>query len=611
VVFAPVHAKCIGVFTPSTPTSQWAFRCVNISSYLSDDHGHGSFAGAALDGQGSVVFAPYGERCVGVFNTDTDTFRCIEMATFSGTSRGAFIGAVSLPSGNVGFAPYYSDCVGELQLIVASTPPSPPPSPCPATPSPLVLPLLILSLAIALLFGVLVCLRSRPRCAAQEVVLSFKPLDDLLAPNCLDSSLARQHSSPHSLPVVPAAWPASGGGVREITADDVVLLGLIGEGGFGKVFHGRWSSISVAVKVMRAPCESQLVPRFEREAQLLASLRHPCICAFYGTTVISGGQYMAGHLAIVMEYLEGDSLASFLREVRMQADADCAHDGAQAHDGALGIGRICRWAAEVAAGLAFLHKNGIIHRDVKASNVLLDRSRHRAKVVDFGISKLCEQEQLSSSDPRDATCSTGQGASHSKACHTAEVGTARYAAPEVFAILPATTGQGAGGEVQGAVSSSASGVVGFANSSRAEYSERCDVYSFGLMLWEMCRIRIVFEGEDQQAVLRQVAMGARPEIRLPAEQAELAELIRECWRHDPKERISMNACATRLSALLQQHEGSAAAGLASVVFERSTEWSARSTASEDSGRPRPLHLIDEEVHHTAKMAGEQWEPLFE
>ena len=132
-----------------------------------------------------------------------------------------------------------------------------------------------------------------------------------------------------------------------------------------------------------------------------------------------------------------------------------------------------------------------------AVQVLLDRSRHRAKVVDFGISKLCEQEQLSSSDPRDATCSTGQGASHSKACHTAEVGTARYAAPEVFAILPATTGQGAGGEVQGAVSSSASGVVGFANSSRAEYSERCDVYSFGLMLWEMCHIRIVFEGNAE------------------------------------------------------------------------------------------------------------------
>eukprot|EP00966_Prymnesium_polylepis_P258978 5981700-Prymnesium_polylepis.1 len=176
--------------------------------------------------------------------------------------------------------------------------------------------------------------------------------------------------------------PAAGD-VTHIASTEITVCSLIGRGGFGSVFLGRWLEMAVAVKVTNVADRVHTV-----EAQLLQKLRHPCICTFFGTTLIDGRLAMvmevrqlanalvrnASHATlktrlvrtfsfVSAQYLQGGSLAALLRNGRNSG-------------GGLDAAMICRISSEVAAGLAFLHRNGIIHRDVKAENVLLDAVKH-------------------------------------------------------------------------------------------------------------------------------------------------------------------------------------------------------------------------------------------
>jgi len=364
----------------------------------------------------------------------------------------------------------------------------------------------------------------------------------------------------------------------KISPGDVTLSVMIGQGGMGEVWHGRWSAMPVAVKLVRGPCRARSIQRFEDEVQMLASLRHPCICTFYGSMVINSRQ------ALVMEYAEGGSLASLLRRGWRWSNPP----------------HICQLALDVAAGLAFLHKKCIIHRDVKAANVLLDRMLHRAKVADVGLAKLCGQDSngvhgregevednLSSSSGSDST------STHLTSYHTAEAGTPRYAAPEVFNNWKIVDRE------QGVASSSTKAPM--IRLSQVEYNERCDVYSFGLLLWEMCHCQIVFQGEDSAIVVSKVAAGIRPKISLAADggvMAELGMLINECWRHDPATRISMKACAERLVMLLRQAEESAAA--TSAIPQSS--WDAETDWALGTEMQKP-ELHSEEDYHSTKIGG--------
>jgi len=371
----------------------------------------------------------------------------------------------------------------------------------------------------------------------------------------MDTNGPRKGPSPEGHPPLSSLTVSPEYSVRSISHNEVSISSLVGEGGMGQVYRGRWSGIPVAVKVLRQhpgrPASWQR-QSMDREAQLLAGLRHPCICAFYGTTVIHGRD------AIVMEYLEGGSLASLLyRKEYLEGNA-VGH-------GALEWKLKRRIASEVSAGLAFLHKKGVIHRDVKAANVLLDSVMH-AKVADFGVSKPCNKVASSAGSssstsrvagtplaldysPYDDRSSSGSDdQAHLMALHTAGAGTPRYAAPEVFGVfpsrVPAVEPCEAGPSARSPPLHAPSGARVVA------YDERCDVYSFGLMLWELAHGRVAFAGEDRREVFAKVARGGRPDIELPTEQAELGELIRACWHHEPEMRISMAACAERFALLL-------------------------------------------------------------
>lgn len=150
-----------------------------------------------------------------------------------------------------------------------------------------------------------------------------------------------------------------------------------------------------------------------------------------------------------------------------------------------------RMATEVAAGLAFLHDHSIIHRDIKSSNVLLTVNLH-AKICDFGVATRFGME------------------------HTKETGTMRYMAPEV--------------------------VFG-------PYNEKADVYSFGVLLWELLHVKRLFDDLHCTAVLYSSMQCKRAPCELPPELASFGSVIARAWHHTPELRPSMDELTSEIAIL--------------------------------------------------------------
>ncbi len=215
----------------------------------------------------------------------------------------------------------------------------------------------------------------------------------------------------------------------------------IGEGGMAVVYKGYQESLNryVAIKVLRGDLarNQQFVTRFRREALAVAKLSHPNILHVYDAGVAYGVYY------IVMDYAPGGSLKDLMR--RRPLD----------------MGRAISIVAQVAEALDYAHQRGLIHRDVKPSNILLSADG-RPLLTDFGIAKaLYEQEQLT----RTGTA----------------IGTPEYMAPE----------QVEGHAVDG----------------------RTDIYSLGVVLYEMVGGRPPFRADTPMAVVYQHLNETPPPLR--------------------------------------------------------------------------------------------------
>ncbi|MEY2403372.1 MAG: eukaryotic-like serine/threonine-protein kinase, partial [Acidimicrobiaceae bacterium] len=173
----------------------------------------------------------------------------------------------------------------------------------------------------------------------------------------------------------------------------------IARGGMADVFLARDQLLDrpVAVKVLfpEFATDPSFVERFRREAQSAANLNHPNIVSVY-----DWGQEQ-GTYFIVMEYIEGRSLADILRT-----------------EGPLHPQRAAEVASDIAAALGFAHRNGVVHRDVKPGNVLISPSG-QVKVADFGIARAL------GADPESNLTQAGS-----------VMGTATYFAPEQAQGLP-------------------------------------------------------------------------------------------------------------------------------------------------------------------------------
>ncbi|KAG0263917.1 hypothetical protein DFQ27_001569 [Actinomortierella ambigua] len=242
----------------------------------------------------------------------------------------------------------------------------------------------------------------------------------------------------------------------------LIVRSLIGAGGYGHVYHASWKGRRVAIKKFFVVKDDvRQTAAIQHEIDMLKALVDRHIIQFYGTT------YHEGMLVIIMDYAEGGSLQR-----------------------AINGGRISDWSTktrisqEIARGLAYIHHERVIHRDLKSLNVLLTRLME-VKLCDFGL----------------ATVKV-----HSASMSTTLKGTYRWMAPELLALKP-------------------------------KYSFKSDMYALGMVMWEMaanCTMPFK-EQADNHTVVTFVTKGEREE--LPDDTPhDYRKWVERCWAQNPQER---------------------------------------------------------------------------
>jgi serine/threonine-protein kinase len=257
--------------------------------------------------------------------------------------------------------------------------------------------------------------------------------------------------------------------VGDVLAERYEIEELAGSGGMSTVFRARDKVLerTVALKVLhqRYNDEDEYVERFRREARMAAGLSHQNI-----VTVIDRGEY-DGLQFIVFEYVDGDNLKEVVER-----------------EGPLPVERVLELGIQVASGLAFAHANGLVHRDVKPQNVLLNGDG-TAKVTDFGIARSLD---------------VGKGVTQTGTV----LGTSDYIAPEQ------AQGQSVG--------------------------ERTDVYSLGVVLYELLTGRLPFSGDNFVAVAMKHINEPAPHVSAnrPDVPARLDGAIARALQKDPAGRFA-------------------------------------------------------------------------
>jgi tRNA A-37 threonylcarbamoyl transferase component Bud32 len=259
------------------------------------------------------------------------------------------------------------------------------------------------------------------------------------------------------------------------------ILSAVGAGGMGEVYRARDARLGrdVAVKVLPEAVanDAQRLARFQREAQVLASLNHPNIASIYGLE--ESGKVRA----LVMELVDGPTLAERIAQ------------GPVPLDEALPLAR------QIAEGLEYAHEKGIVHRDLKPANIKVT-PEGGAKILDFGLAKAFSLQdsavglnQLNS--PTISLAATQAGM---------VLGTAAYMSPEQARGKPV--------------------------------DRRADIWAFGCVLYEMLTGKRALEGETSSDVLAAVIRAEPDWNALPGNApARIRELVRRCLVKDSKQRL--------------------------------------------------------------------------
>jgi eukaryotic-like serine/threonine-protein kinase len=289
----------------------------------------------------------------------------------------------------------------------------------------------------------------------------------------------------------------------------------IGEGGMGQVFRARDTRLEreVAIKVLPTALalDEQFLLRFDREAKAISSLNHPNICVLHDVGEDNGYRYL------VMEYLDGESLAERLKK------------------GPLPIGEVIRYGAQIAEALDRAHRQGIVHRDLKPGNVMITRAG--AKLLDFGLAK------------SDVVLLSGRRSSASGVVHAASateqkpltqegtiLGTFQYMAPE---------------QLEG-----------------IEADVRSDLFALGAMLYEMATGQRAFKGKSKASLIASILDHQPPPVAevQPMTPPAFEHVVRRCLEKDPDDR--WQSARDLASELRWISEAGSQAGVAAPVTSR-------------------------------------------
>jgi len=290
------------------------------------------------------------------------------------------------------------------------------------------------------------------------------------------------------------------------------ILDKLGAGGMGEVYRAEDTTLKrqVALKVLPAALsdDPDSLARFKREARVLASLDHPNIVSIHSVEESDGIRFLT------MQLVEGEPLSKLISS------------------GDLPVERILEVAIALADALAAAHEKGVIHRDLKPANIMVT-DEGRVKVLDFGLAKTRQELQslLTSEMATELMTEmeplTRQGL---------VVGTVPYMSPE---------------QIQG-----------------RPVDPRTDIFSFGVVLYEMaCGVR-PFQGENSATLMSSILRDepeSIAELRTGVPQV-LADTVERCLEKDPENRFQT---ARELHAQLVELEGELTAGRAEVARTRS------------------------------------------